>query len=590
MKKTVKISNATSPELTRAMVRAATNSKYFERGEGYFEADLVRELKQKDGKVYATVHGSHPYKTTLWIEDGRLEGNCTCPLGQDEKFCKHLVATGLTWIEAEATKGRKTKSKRIEPGDIEAFLRKQSPEALVETIMQQALNDDEFYNLLKFKVAAEQPVANISEMRSVLRQAMTIEDFISWRDTSDYYRGVDAVIRRIKKMLPKHPAEVVDLTEYALGLWEEAIQLIDDSDGGMGEVLDDLHKLHLDACEKTKPDPVALAERLFDRHANSGWDIFSGAYEVYGFVLGKTGKARYRELVESEWSKLPHYGPNENNEDRYGRTHTIEQMMLSIVEETGDLNRIIEVMSRDLSESYDFLNIAERCRQAKAYALAIQWAEQGIRAFPDNSEARMHDFLADEYVRAKRPEDAVGVVWETFKARPGLERYQTLQKYAAKAKTWPEWREKALTNVRKEIAERKKGHDSRRYYGRWDRKPDHSLLVEIFLWEKDAEAAWTEAQKGGCSESLWLKLAKAREKDHPEDAVAIYRRQVEPALQRKNNQSYQEAVRYLGEIHTLMQAMDKESEFNSELRAIKTEWKRLRNFIIYVESTPWGKA
>jgi uncharacterized Zn finger protein len=588
MTKAAKKSKTQQPEITRAMVRSATNSKYFQRGEGYFEANLVKALKQKDGKIYATVHGSRPYKTTLWITGGHLDGNCTCPLGQDGEFCKHLVATGLTWIEAQASGDSKQQQKTIQPADIETWLQKLPPEKLVETIMSQAMHDDEFYNVLKFRVAAEQPVANTREMRTVIRQAMTIDDFISWRETSGYYRGVEAVIARINKMLAKHPAEVVGLVEYALELWEGAIELIDDSDGGMGMILDELHKLHLEACKKAKPDPVALAGTLFDRHVNSGWDFFSGAYESYGTILGQKGKAHYRELVENEWGKLPQYGPGDKNDDRYGRTRKIEQMMLSTAEETGNLDRIIEIMSRDLSQSSDFLAIADRCRQAKAHDLAIQWAEKGIRAFPDHHDTRLHDFLAEAYVRDRRPEDAVGVIWETFEASPDLNRYQALATYATKAKAWPEWREKALTHIRKDIAARKKGQNNPR--DRWARKADHTLLVEIFLWEKDPEAAWTEAQNGGCTESLWLQLAKIREKEHPGDAVVIYRRQVEPELERKNNQSYQEAVSYLGKIHKLMTGMGKEAEFNANLLAIKTEWKRLRNFIKYVERTPWGKV
>jgi uncharacterized Zn finger protein len=604
MKKAAKKSKTPQPEITRAILREATNGRYFARGEEYFEAEFVKSLKQKDGKVYATVEGSRPYKTILWLENGAAQGQCTCPLGQDGEFCKHLVATGLTWIEAEATKGSPTKPKRIEPDDIEAWLRKQSPETLVETIMQQAMTDNEFYNVLKFKVAAELPAANTAEMRAVLRNAMTIDGFVSWRETSSYSGGVDRVLERIQDMLDDHPAEVMKLAEYGMELWEEAIQSIDDSDGCMGVILDELHKLHLDACKRAKPEPVALAEVLFGRHVNSGWDIFDGAYEVYGSVLGKAGKARYRELAEAEWKKLPRFGPGEQNETRYGRPRKIEQMMLSFAEEARDLDRIIEIMSRDLSVIYDYLAIAKRCQQAKNHELARQWAEQGLQCFPGHHDTRLHDFLADEYVHDKRPEDAVGVIWETFQAHPGLDRYQALANYAAKAKEWPEWREKALKHVRAICApaprdlvsrERKNG-GARRSFLPQSSFPgvrsgrDHSLLVEIFLWEKDAEAAWTEARKGGCSESLWLQLAKTREKDHPEDAVAIYRRQVEPELNHKNNHSYQVAVAYLGKIHELMTGMGKEAEFKQDLLAIKTEWKRLRNFIRYVERTQWGKA
>ena len=514
----------------------------------------------------------------------------------------------------------KKRKKRIDPDDIRAWLDEQTHGALVETIMQQAMTDDEFYNALKFKVAAESPADNTGEMRAVIRQAMVIDDFISWRETSSYSAGVERVIERLRGLLDDgHAPEVIELVEYAMELWEEAIQCIDDSDGCMGEILDELHELHLAACRDAKPDPVALAERLFDRHVNSGWDIFSGAYEVYGSILGKPGKARYRELTGAEWAKMPRIGPGEENPERYGRGSRIESMVLSFAEESGDLDRIIETMSRDLSEPYDYLAIAERCRKAKQYDLARQWAEQGQQAFPGHHDARLHVFLADEYVRDKRPDDAAGVIWEIFQAGPGVERYQALAKYAAKAKAWPEWREKALKHVRAELSPsraprdlascrggphvprdlvsrgRKIGLGSRSFptqslapAGRAGR--GHSLLVEIFLWEKDVEAAWAEAQKGGCSNALWLQLAKEREKDHPEDAVAIYRRQVEPLLQQKNNQSYHEAVAFLGKVHALMTGMGKEAEFRQDLLALKMEWKRLRNFIKYVERKKWGKV
>ena len=43
----------------------------------------------------------------------------------------------------------------------------------------------------------------------------------------------------------------------------------------------------------------------------------------------------------------------------------------------------------------------------------------------------------------------------------------------------------------------------------WQHSPDHSQLVEIFLWEENYEEAWQEASAGGCSEYLWLQLADA---------------------------------------------------------------------------------
>jgi uncharacterized Zn finger protein len=389
-------------------------------------------------------------------------------------------------------------------------------------------------------------------------------------------------------MLADHPAQVMELTEYALDLWEESIQRIDDSNGCMSMILDDIHRLHLDACRRAQPEPVALADRLFDRHVDSDWDFFPDAYQTYGDLLGENGRARFRKRIETEWKKLRRYGPGEKNEDRYGRSHKIQVMMLGIAEAENHLERIVAVMSRDLSEAYDHLAIAERCRRAKAYDLAREWAERGLRAFPDYRDAQLHEFLAEEYAREGRLEDAVRVIWGTFETGLNLARYQALAKYAAQAKAWPEWRAKALDHVRKDIARGKKAAGAHR--DRMYSAPDHSLLVEILLWEEDPETAWREANEGGCSETLWLQLAKAREADHPEDAAAIYRRLVEPLLNRKHNQSYQTAVGYLDKVHTLMVRMGREAGFQQDIQALKAEWKRLRNFIKYVERKKWGKA
>lgn len=89
----------------------------------------------------------------------------------------------------------------------------------------------------------------------------------------------------------------------------------------------------------------------------------------------------------------------------------------------------------------------------------------------------------------------------------------------------------------------------------------YSDLVEIFLWEKNLDAAWLEAQKGGCSDSLWLTLAERTENDYPEDAVTIYKRFVEPTLARKNNESYQEAIELLSKISKILKRLDRKEQW-----------------------------
>jgi uncharacterized Zn finger protein len=113
----------------------------------------------------------------------------------------------------------------------------------------------------------------------------------------------------------------------------------------------------------------------------------------------------------------------------------------------------------------------------------------------------------------------------------------------------------------------------------WQRTSDHSRLVEIFLWEKNYEAAWQEASAGGCTEYLWLQLADATAKDHPERAVPIYKELIAPTVARTNNAAYEEAIKLLRKMRQAMARIGREAEFEDYLVALRLEYKRKRNFI-----------
>jgi hypothetical protein len=113
----------------------------------------------------------------------------------------------------------------------------------------------------------------------------------------------------------------------------------------------------------------------------------------------------------------------------------------------------------------------------------------------------------------------------------------------------------------------------------WRPETAHSILVEIFLWEKEIDAAWREAQEGGCSNKLWLQLAKDRATAHPEDALPIYMKQIEPTLAAKNNSAYEEAVKYLAIIRELMKRLGKTDEFAAYLESVRKAHKPKRNFM-----------
>jgi len=147
---------------------------------------------------------------------------------------------------------------------------------------------------------------DIAAFHAAVDKAIRRRGFVDYSKMPAYARGIETVVDSLESLLKRGPANVVrELVERALQRLESAMNDLDDSDGFMGEILDRLQKLHLDACKVAKPDPAALAKFLFEWEVSSGWEVFLGAAEDYADVLGKAGLAEYRNLAEAKWAKIP---------------------------------------------------------------------------------------------------------------------------------------------------------------------------------------------------------------------------------------------------------------------------------------------
>jgi uncharacterized Zn finger protein len=238
---------------------------------------------------------------------------------------------------------------------------------------------------------------------------------------------------------------------------------------------------------------------------------------------------------------------------------------------------MVEVKKRDLSYAYHYLQIAELYQKSGNCDKALEWAEAGIKAFPKRTDSRLRDFLAAEYHRRKRHDEAMRLIWADFSDRANLENFKKLKGHAGRIDQWTTWREKAFGFIRKDIGGTKQASGGR--LGAGNLSGGHSLLVEIFLEEKDHDAAWREAQAGGCSERLWMQLAAEREQNHPEDAVAVYKQWVDPTVERKNNQAYEDAAELIRKIQRLLNRLKRAAEFADYLSGVRAAHKPKRNFL-----------
>ncbi len=231
----------------------------------------------------------------------------------------------------------------------------------------------------------------------------------------------------------------------------------------------------------------------------------------------------------------------------------------------------------------------------------------------------------------------MNMIWQQFVESPGLQTYQKLRANAMVVKTsrdklrlvesdehgvnasgstkishagrrtritqdvadednaeWFSWRENALRHLRERSGFPKEAdirssssqaktntlaNETIRVSNPWEPQPDHSLLVEIFLWEKRHEEAWHEAIADGCAEHLWRQLADAIAKVHPDKAFRVYQELIAPTIAPTNNMAYGEAMKLLKKMHKLASRLDREREFDDYLIALRAQYKPKRNFI-----------
>lgn len=574
--------------IDRASLQRLAGAQSFSRGEDYLEN--VRSLVEDGAIITASVQGTHAYRVKLTADGRHLDYECTCPVGDDGSFCKHCVAVGLAWLDEQGTRRSPKSSKqpakpKLTMKDVRAFLDSQDKKVLVELLAKRAMEDDRLREQLQLKTAKSRALGlDIAALKVAIDDAVYPGDYIDHREAYDYSTNAGEALETIAQVLKDgHAAEAVDLTEHALATVESTIGMVDDSDGHLGGILEQLQGLHLSACKKAKPDPQALAERLFDWELKSEYSLFHGAAKTYARVLGASGLAAYRRHAEEEWARVQVLGPGENDPEQYGKRYHITHIMERLAEESGDVEALVAVLAKDLSAAHDFLKIAEVYRRARKPDKALEWAERGIKAFTTRTDSRLREFLADEYHRRKRHDEAMVLIWAEYSERATMETFKALKAHAERIGAWQSWRERAITFLTKEIEKTKRQSAT----SSWSRA-DHSSLVEIYLWEKKNDAAWKEAQAGGCTNDLWLQLAARREADHPADAAGVYRKQVEATLRFTNNDAYAEALRLLRKVRHIEKRLGRKDEFASFLGSVKEQHRRKRNFMALLSRQRWA--
>jgi hypothetical protein len=596
--------------LNRDLLASRAGWLNFERGLDYSASGHVTDVEVTAHRATAVVIGTRPYEVAIEHVGSALEFDCSCPVGAADEFCKHLVALGLELVgdlddepvpstvkpAGDAPVALET-PRTDRPGDGHEDLlgAKAAPEPDVsqEPEVRQEPPEPEVPQEPDVPPEPEVPqppsvqadadtseLPALSALRTTIANVFTLGHldeygYVRYVDVWTWRRDVESVIDKVEDLLAAgFAAETAELAETVLRELNDSVGQVDDTDGHLHELFEATMDLHLRACRQARPDPVALAERLYRWATEWELDLFLGAIRAYAPVLGDVGLAAFHKVATQRWEEVPPIGPRDDPRAEFGTRFRIATVMEHLAEITGGLDELLEVMQRNQASGSAFVRIVLACRDHARDDLALEWARRGLEAFP--GESRLTELIGDIHASAGRHDDALTTDREMFAKEPSLVRYQRLKQRADAAERWPAEREPALAAARAAI-ERSQRETSEQP-SPWHRA-DGSTLVEILLWEGNSDDAWEAAQQYGCNDRLWLQVAAARGEQHPGDALEIYQRQLDRALESANNRAYDEAMRLLKVMRPLYTAMDRGEDFTGLVTGIRTRHKRRGNLM-----------
>jgi uncharacterized Zn finger protein len=547
--------------------------KSYERGVDYFQAGAVDDLIYSQGWAIAQVIGSDTYQVRLRVDGMTPEWQCDCPVGEDGLFCKHCVAVGLVWLD------------RIEKGEVEtdsaetlrSYLEQQDKNALIAWLIDAAENHPELRQRLMAENTTAAPQLDIKQVKQQIRQALSVRGFVDYRGMRRFVTRVRPVVSMLEGMVEQgRSTEALQLLQYALEVGLKNLEKTDDSDGGFSDLLGGLAESHHAAAMQARPDAKKFAKDFFKLRMLDGWSFFSlAAYEP---VLGDDGLAVYRKLVQQEWDKVPPKKAGKDEGSYFGEHFTIRTRMEELAERDQDIDALVAIKARDLSQVYAYSDIAEILFNANRKDEAIGWAERGYKAFPNEHKHSLVDFLIKAYHEVKRHKDAEQLAWKEFSATPSLNSYQTLKQSASKNKNWPACRKKARTLLDKLVQQESSNKAKPSRYA-FTPRSTRGVLQEILLWEKQIDEAVTQMKTHGCPMYLIMKMAQACEKSHKTEAINLYKNEIQRLVDRRNNDSYAEAAKLVAKVGKLYKQLKQKAEFEGYVSDLRKEHKAKRNFM-----------
>jgi uncharacterized Zn finger protein len=240
-----------------------------------------------------------------------------------------------------------------------------------------------------------------------------------------------------------------------------------------------------------------------------------------------------------------------------------DEQFIQLCRRTGQLNVLVErllqlshvdeaISDTQPASDYDLLALTDIFVAHGHNTIAEELIEKRTETSKDT---RLADWLKKQAINNGDWHKAIGYAENKFWQRSTVEDFREIKDIAGKLGDWPERKETILSGL--------------------TQKEDYALLTQIYLLEKEMDAALTTLPKIRFTRGLAMEVAEAAEVTHPREAIQLYRQQIERLIAGRGRSNYAEAAGYLVRVKKLYQRVSEVDIWQQYIQAIRDQKPRL---------------
>lgn len=565
-------------QLTRPKIRRQVGEVSLDKAKSYLRDDVWRDLRAQGQTIKGHCQGQlpQPYRVEVKFDGNAIAAAaCSCPVGGGG-HCKHVAALLLYYKDHPDA--------FVEVEELEPALERRSKGELVALILRMIRRVPELESLLEAPLPGYSDPATTDDPEPFRRQAAA-----AFAHSGPEWGAAAAISRELADIVTvgdefrdagNVPAAVAAYRGVADVVLEHLFS-VNDEEGELLEVVGHC-AAGLCAClEATPPDDTrrddllrVLVELLVADEAHGGLGVSDSVPEA---ILHRTTPEERRRVAGWVRERLP---KGDSWSDEYQRRELgsilldleagdlDDEAYLRLCRETGRTEELVDRLL-GLGRVDDALKTVKAADDAHLIELAdllvqhahAQEAEWLVEDRAAKSPAATH-FL--EWLRRQaeaRHDQPAALKWteQLFRRQPSLAEYLELRRQTLPS-DWPNRRERLLADLQK-------AHNA------W-------LLVEILLVEQEVgRALMVVNAPWGRRAAQRLNVAKAAEKDFPNEALGLYREEAELLIGQRNRASYRAACGHLRKMRDLHARLDDGAGWDLYVSGLRAQHRTLRAFL-----------